>query len=99
MTVSGDLISSEVQGIFVIATEYQSDDVCYGVARQRLGHVGIAKANVTLSLTGGATYNFSVFSVNETGLPYYRSASQAHTVTLNVSSKEQYTILNKKGKG
>ena len=95
--MSGDLVSSEVQGFFVIATAYQRDDVYYGVARRRFGHVGIAKASVMLSLTGGATYNFSVFSVNETGLPYCRSASQALTVNVTASSNRQNAIVNQNG--
>ena len=96
--MSGDLIKSEVQGFFVIAISHQRDDVYYGVSRLRLSHVGIAKASVTLSITGGATYNFSVFTVNETGLPYYRSASQAHTVNVTATSDRQNAIVNQNGK-
>ena len=96
--MSGDLIRSEVQGFFVIAIAHQSDEAYYGVARQRLGYGGNARASVTLSLTGGATYNFSVFTVNETGLPYYKSASQAHTVNVTASSNRQNAIVNQNGK-
>ena len=96
--MSGDLISSEVQGFFVIAIAHQSDEVCYGVAKRRLGHAGNTRASVMLSLTGGATYNFSVFTVNESGLPYYRSASQAHTVNVTPTSNRQNAIVNQNGK-
>ena len=96
--MSGDLISSKVQGFFVIAIAHHSDEVYYGVARQRPGHAGNTRTSVTLSLAVGSTYNFSVFSVNESGLPYYRSASQAYTVTVNASSNEQNATVNNIGK-
>ena len=97
--MSGDLISSyKVQGFFVIAIAHQSDEVYYGVARQRPGHAGNTRASVMLSLAVGSTYNFSVFSVNESGLPYYRSSSQAHTVTVNASSNEQNSTVNNESK-
>ena len=84
LTVSGDLISSKVQGFFVIAyviNGTESDDVRYGVARSRPANIETAEIN--LSLSGGVAYAISVFSVNETGLPVSKSAYFTQTALID----------------
>ena len=85
VTVSGDLISSGLQGFFVIAyTQYYHEGVHYGVASYRSGDRDTARVSLTLDLPGRANYSFFVFGINETGLPLPRSANVVQTVSSTI---------------
>ena len=79
--VSGDLIDAVLAPGFmaIVYTESESNpDVHYGVAFHSLGQL---HAKVNISGLMKHEYRVSVFTLQENGLPFKRSAVIAHSVT------------------